>query len=684
MPSITRVLLIVDASTATADRRGSAVEDFLASLSDSGGDAGSEGTGEGPARSGFALQIITFGAQAEWLVREPTPVEKVHWKSPRHDPGGAVGAALALAASIFDGLDERIPLAVVAIMAGPSTGDFAVGLASFDAAARRRSMLRVAVTIDAADRTDAERFAGVSGVIHEAGHAESGLEAALKAIAQDIRALGSTNAAVGEDGAHERCVGDDLDSGEEWECGDQGDSVLGSCLDEGLALEDADLVEEDLDLAGPAADVSSAVPPPSPEPPAPPGAGLASAAEKLDEVQFTVYRPRAVRPGEWTPLLAFVHLAERRPDAPSNAPDPIELVHQQAQAVLGASAAQFRDTSVDARQGIPKESEITLLPEIPGVTFNPPSRTFRWVKDVHREEFDMKADASLDGTTARGSIHAYLGVILIARIDLAVTVTSAVREEAHVAKDVVHAAPYRRIFASYSRRDAEVVRQFEQFIETTGDRFLQDVRQLRAGEEWHDGLLRLIDKADVFQLFWSSQSMRSPHVRREWEYALGLGRKNFIRPTFWEDPFPESPGDALPPDSLRRLHFHRLSARIAEQPPASDGASLLEASDAAVSGIDLGSLDDGLSLEDRDCQLAGEDFNVDNDAEGFLSAASEDVSATDRTDSGASGRGSPALDEPSRRPRRSSPLQSAPLIAFVVCLVVTAVLLGGLLLWQSL
>ena len=33
------------------------------------------------------------------------------------------------------------------------------------------------------------------------------------------------------------------------------------------------------------------------------------------EIQFTVYRPKSVRPNEWYPLLAFAHLADRRPGA---------------------------------------------------------------------------------------------------------------------------------------------------------------------------------------------------------------------------------------------------------------------------------------------------------------------------------------------------------------------------------
>ena len=52
--------------------------------------------------------------------------------------------------------------------------------------------------------------------------------------------------------------------------------------------------------------------------------------------------------------------------------------------------------------------------------------------------------------------------------------------------------------------------------------------------------------------------MKSPFVRREWEHALKLGRANFIRPTYWEDPLPQSPDDGLPPDELRALHFHKI------------------------------------------------------------------------------------------------------------------------------
>jgi formylglycine-generating enzyme required for sulfatase activity len=47
-------------------------------------------------------------------------------------------------------------------------------------------------------------------------------------------------------------------------------------------------------------------------------------------------------------------------------------------------------------------------------------------------------------------------------------------------------------------------------------------------------------------------------VRQEWEYALSLSRPSFVRPVYWEQPMPERPDRGLPPESLRKLHFHRF------------------------------------------------------------------------------------------------------------------------------
>ncbi len=282
-----------------------------------------------------------------------------------------------------------------------------------------------------------------------------------------------------------------------------------------------------------------------------------------DHVQFTVYRPRRLAPEAWCTVLAFAHLAERPADAPPGDPDPVEEVRRQARQALGEHAGAYADTTQDSSQAIPREGDLTFVLDLPGLEVNPPQRSFRWLEDVHREEFRVRAPATLDGRTVRGALRVHLGVLLVAEVTLAVDVAagpSAAENEAE------QAHPYRRIFPSYSHRDAAIVQQVEAYARTMGDEYLRDVTQLRSGEVWNDRLLDFIRTADVFQLFWSRNSMASPWVRQEWEYALALDRPHFIRPTYWETPMPEAPEHDLPPAALRALHFQRL-------PLAADGVA---------------------------------------------------------------------------------------------------------------
>ena len=280
-----------------------------------------------------------------------------------------------------------------------------------------------------------------------------------------------------------------------------------------------------------------------------------------EDVQFTVYRPRTVRPGAWYDLLAFAHLSRRRADAPADEPEPIEEVQRQAERLLAERGDDYHDVTQDSRQAVPREGEITFLPEIPGFVFNPPRRIFRWIESIHSEHFRFRASDALDGKTARGRLTVFLGGIILAEVTLSIRV-----DRRHVVPpttpaevpQAAHVRPYRKIFASYSHKDIEIVRQFELFARTLGDEYLRDGVNLRSGQVWNDRLKRMIHEANIFQLFWSTNAMRSPYVREEWEYALSLGRHHFIRPTYWEDPLPSSPHEHLPPEALRRLHFQRI------------------------------------------------------------------------------------------------------------------------------
>jgi hypothetical protein len=322
-----------------------------------------------------------------------------------------------------------------------------------------------------------------------------------------------------------------------------------------------------------------------------------------DNVQFTVYRPRAVQPDRWYPLLAFAHLSEKQPEAAADEPDPAAEVYRQAQQVLGNLARDYQDVTQDSRLAVPRDGEITFVPEVPGVQFNPPRRTFVWQEPVHREDFRMRAPADLDGKTARGRLTVYLGHLILADVSLTIRVDSRARPAAADTGEASAARPYRKIFASYSHQDMDIVRQVEVYVRALGDEYLRDWTQLRAGEVWNDQLMQLIEDADVFQLFWSTNSMRSAFVRREWEHALRLNRPNFIRPTYWQEPMPEDTAAGLPPEALRRLQFARLFVEGWTHPAlgtpgyAAPEAATVTASAAAAPG---GSLDADMVLSSQE------------------------------------------------------------------------------------
>jgi serine/threonine protein kinase/pSer/pThr/pTyr-binding forkhead associated (FHA) protein len=280
----------------------------------------------------------------------------------------------------------------------------------------------------------------------------------------------------------------------------------------------------------------------------------------LDQnVQFSVYRPNVVQPHRWYTMLAFAHLSERPPDGGVDEPDPIEELQRQARQALGEKLDEYRAATQDSQHPVPRQGELTFLPEVPGVEFNPPSRSFVWEEAVHREEFRLRASPELDGQTARGRLTVFLGGIILAEVNLSIRVDNSHRTRSKTEPHgVERARPYRRIFASHSRKDSWVVEQFMKYAGALGDDYVKKHIPLRAGEECSSKLERLIEEADIFQLFWSTNSMHSPFVRREWEHALSLRRPNFIRPCYWAISLPTCPEKDLPPEELRRLHFQRF------------------------------------------------------------------------------------------------------------------------------
>jgi len=291
--------------------------------------------------------------------------------------------------------------------------------------------------------------------------------------------------------------------------------------------------------------------------PAVPDRAAALSARPLidDDVRFTVYRPQVLAAGRWALLLVFVHktsLVEESGRAPIDPQKQVEALARHRFA-----GAPPRPAGEDARAGLMRGAQLRIVPDLPGIRCNPKDAEVEWWEPVHEVSFRLLAGPELAGTAVRGTVRVWCGAVILAEVSIAI----------HVAADgpIAEAPPveepvrrYRKIFASYSHRDREIVANYAEAYRAIGDQYLQDVLVLRSGERWNARVLELIEDADVFQLFWSRNSMRSRHCRDEWEHALALPREEFVKPIYWEEPIPEDLENELPPAALRALHFARV------------------------------------------------------------------------------------------------------------------------------
>ena len=286
------------------------------------------------------------------------------------------------------------------------------------------------------------------------------------------------------------------------------------------------------EAAAPAAPAAPSPPRPQPSP--------------REQVAFTSHYPREVELQVWDRLLVFIALDTEKAAAQVEALAEERLQHRRD---------GYRAATTSKAASLRRKTRLTIVPELAGFRLDPASITTEWIDDVQCYDFRLRAEDSSFGRAVNGRIAILEGPVLRGEIPLSIFVRG-VRQPPlgtdHMVK--AHVSGYRNTFASYSHKDEQVVRAYEAIAESTGDRFLRDVRTLRAGEEWDPKLLKLIDQADVFQLFWSKHAAESRAVEREWRHALELlpSRANFVRPVYWTpQPWP------IPPE-LQLIHLGHL------------------------------------------------------------------------------------------------------------------------------
>ena len=272
-------------------------------------------------------------------------------------------------------------------------------------------------------------------------------------------------------------------------------------------------------------------------PPPPPPVPRKPSQVEISQTVMTAYYPKEVEPLVWHQLHTYIfrESAESQVDA-------------DARERLGERINEYRRRSKTARRPIAKGSTITATPRLEGFQFNPPSQAVELHEDWHRLDFRLRARPELAGMASNGLLTFTVEGVIVADIPISIYVRDRVMKAEMVNAS---AGPYRSIFCSYSRQDTCVVKRVERACKTLGIDYLRDVVSLRSGEPWQPALFSMMERADIFQLFWSRNAAKSKYVEDEWRYALRLGRElsRFIRPVYWTEPM------TPPPQELGYLSF---------------------------------------------------------------------------------------------------------------------------------
>lgn len=289
---------------------------------------------------------------------------------------------------------------------------------------------------------------------------------------------------------------------------------------------------------------------------------------RLDEdVEFTVARPPRLRAERWETMLVLAHHGEVFVASDGRTVDQPAQVRQRVAGFFGSEPVTT--TSQASSLALPRGAQLLVLPDLPDhVDCDPPVAQLSWSGEVAEARFLLRARSAALGTTLEGWLRVFCGPVVIAEAGLTLEVVADTSQTAPAAPSQSAALTrYRRIFPCFAPEDAAVVEGVAAVAEALGDDYLDRVLEAERGDAPSGWLLPLIAEADVFQLFWSSHSMRSTVCREQWERAVATARDGFVLPLYWEQPFPRAEG--LPPPALESLRFVRLPSTLATVPPVS-------------------------------------------------------------------------------------------------------------------
>ncbi|HEY7607902.1 MAG TPA: hypothetical protein VIF14_01630 [Alphaproteobacteria bacterium] len=263
----------------------------------------------------------------------------------------------------------------------------------------------------------------------------------------------------------------------------------------------------------------------------PPAAAASDAEAAILPARFSVFHPLLLQPGQWLDLAVYLH-----------EPGIDSFVRQDHMARYEGRPGETPERRSALRYSLKPGAAITVVPSLPGCRINPPRATVEWWENFHRVNFRVMANPGAPGYAegpGAGAILFFVGPLLVGEQRLAYTVG---RERAHPISNTASLAAdtFDAVFPAYAPQDGEIADRFAAVGTQLDSPFLAEILEMR-GREWEREILKRIEAAERFQLFWSSAASRSPHLEEEWKFALALARERFIRACYWRHPAPGLP-----------------------------------------------------------------------------------------------------------------------------------------------
>ena len=262
-----------------------------------------------------------------------------------------------------------------------------------------------------------------------------------------------------------------------------------------------------------------------------PAAPASDAEAAILPARFSVFHPMLLQPAQWLDLAVYLH-----------EPGIDSFVRQDHMARYEGKPGETAERRSALRYTLKPGAAVTIVPALPGCRINPPRATVEWWENFHRVTFRVMANPGAPGYAegpGEGSILFFVGPLLVGEQRLAYTVG---RERAHPISNTATLAAdtFDAVFPAYAPQDGEIADRFAAVGTQLDSPFLAEILEMR-GREWEREILKRIEAAERFQLFWSAAAARSPHLEEEWKFALALARERFIRACYWRHPAPGLP-----------------------------------------------------------------------------------------------------------------------------------------------